>query len=127
MPFYFFRWTKIKKLNSPRSFCSLFVMSDRLYLIGGVESLFKNTKSSSSMACIDIWNTNSLKWDSFLKLMIPRHGHTVAYIGTQIFIIGGVTTSYMKCLSNVECFCAQRSNCTFIFDLLLKKKPMRNN
>ncbi|KAJ8967804.1 hypothetical protein NQ317_013592 [Molorchus minor] len=34
---------------------------------------------------------------------IPRHGHAVAYLGTQIFVTGGVTTIYRRALSSIEC------------------------
>jgi hypothetical protein len=84
-------------------------MSDNLYLIGGAGPKYKEVKSICSVGNVDVWDTSDMTWKTILGLTIPRHGHTVAYIGTQIFIMGGVTTIYMRCLSNVECFCWKRS------------------
>ncbi|KAJ3626674.1 hypothetical protein MTP99_017153 [Tenebrio molitor] len=103
------QWTKIRKLNSPRCFSCMFVMSDNLYLIGGAGPKYKEVKSICSVGNVDVWDTSDMTWKTILGLTIPRHGHTVAYIGTQIFIMGGVTTIYMRCLSNVECFCWKRN------------------
>lgn len=102
------QWTKIKKLNSPRCFACMFVMADNLYLIGGTGQKLKEFKSTTSVSYVDIWDSSSMSWKNIIGLTIPRHGHAVAYVGTQIFIMGGVTTIYMRCLSNVECFCWKR-------------------
>lgn len=41
-------------------------------------------------------------------MSMPRHGHALAYLGTQLIIIGGVTTIYMRALNNVESYCCER-------------------
>lgn len=88
----------------------MFVMSDTLYIIGGIGQKFKEFTSTGSIGYVDIWDSSNMSWKTIAELTIPRHGHVVAYVGTQIFIIGGVTTIYMRCLSNVECFCWKRGN-----------------
>lgn len=83
-------------------------MSDRLYLIGGAGKIKIKDKTTSSVKEIDIWNEDTREWEYKTEMAIPRHGHCVAYLGTQILIIGGVTTVYMRALSNTECYCTSR-------------------
>lgn len=86
----------------------MFVMSDTLYLIGGAERKHKKEKEAHSITNVDVWDIKSAEWKSFTELEIARHGHSIAYLGTQILIIGGVTTVYMRALSSIECFCCER-------------------
>ncbi|KAK9732272.1 Kelch motif [Popillia japonica] len=102
------QWTEINRLRFPRCFSSLFSMSDRLYLIGGAGKIKIKDKTTSSVKEIDIWNEDTREWEYKTEMAIPRHGHCVAYLGTQILIIGGVTTVYMRALSNTECYCTSR-------------------
>lgn len=92
----------------------MFVISDRLYLIGGAGRMTEKDKTTTSLGTIDVWDVNTANWQNLTEMAIPRHGHAVAYLGTQILIIGGVTTIYMRALSNVECFCNQRGALIFI-------------
>lgn len=85
-------------------------MSNKLYLIGGAGRMHAKDKTTTSLASIDLWNSNVKEWEKISEMTIPRHGHAVAYLGTQILIIGGVTTIYMRALSNIECFCGSRGN-----------------
>nr|CAI5867220.1 unnamed protein product [Callosobruchus analis] len=102
-------WTKISHpLNFPRCFSSCIVMCDMLYAIGGAGKTPENKKNTTSIGSVDIWNDKKKCWQKITELNIPRHGHVVAYLGTQILVIGGVTTTYSRALSNVECFCSQR-------------------
>nr|CAH7721510.1 unnamed protein product [Callosobruchus chinensis] len=103
------QWTKISHpLNFPRCFSSCIVMCDMLYAIGGAGKTPENKKNTTSLGSVDIWNDKKKCWQKITELNIPRHGHVVAYLGTQILVIGGVTTTYSRALSNVECFCSQR-------------------
>ncbi|KAJ8945183.1 hypothetical protein NQ314_009296, partial [Rhamnusium bicolor] len=86
----------------------MFVMSDRLYIIGGAGKTSERDKSTTSVGDIDVWDGNRFEWRNVTEMHIPRHGHSVAYLGTQILITGGVTTTYRRALSNTECFCSQR-------------------
>lgn len=84
-------------------------MGERLYLIGGAaKSSDQDDKKTVSIGDLDMWDPKNLKWKSVTKMHIPRHGHSVAGLGTQILVVGGVTTAYQKVLNNVECFCSQR-------------------
>jgi Kelch motif len=104
----FFRWTEITQLRFPRCFSCMFTMSDQLYLIGGAGKIDDKQKTTTSCADIDIWDYKTMEWKHHTDMAIPRHGHSVAYLGTQILIIGGVTTVYMRSLSNAECYCTER-------------------
>lgn len=84
-------------------------MNDKLYLIGGAGKMSDNERTTSSLGAIDIWDSKDREWKLQTELLIPRHGHSVAYLGTQILIIGGVTTVYMRALSNTECYCCERN------------------
>lgn len=84
------------------------MLSDKVYIIGGAGKTFKNEKLNTSIPSIDMWNEEKSEWLSITNLNIPRHGHALAYFGTQIFIIGGVTTLYGRALSDIECFCSER-------------------
>lgn len=84
-------------------------MGERLYLIGGAgKSSDKDNQETISIGDIDMWDPKSVEWKTVTMMHIPRHGHSVARLGTQILVVGGVTTTYKKVLSNIECFCSQR-------------------
>nr|XP_022918626.1 uncharacterized protein LOC111427625 isoform X3 [Onthophagus taurus] len=102
------QWTEISRIRFPRCFATLFSMSDKLYLIGGAGKTNDRDKTTSSVKEIDLWNEELREWECKTEMSIPRHGHCVAYLGTQILIIGGVTTVYMRALSNTECYCTSR-------------------
>lgn len=87
-------------------------MDDSLYLIGGAGRISDKDKTTTSVEAIDVWCNKDKEWRLLTEMAIPRHGHAVAYIGTQILMIGGVTTVYMRALSNVECYCVER--CTWV-------------
>lgn len=89
-------------------------MSNRLYLIGGAGKTNEYDKSTSSVKDVDVWNEEHLRWEYKTEMSIPRHGHSVAYVGTQLLIIGGVTTVYMRALSNTECYCTNRGKMTMV-------------
>ncbi|XP_045785830.1 uncharacterized protein LOC123881201 [Maniola jurtina] len=101
-------WTEIHSLRFPRCFATLFSMNDKLYIIGGAGKMSDKDKTPSSVGAIDVWNWKERQWKLETEMSIPRHGHALAYLGTQLIIIGGVTTIYMRALSNVESFCCER-------------------
>ncbi|CAK1581741.1 unnamed protein product [Parnassius mnemosyne] len=101
-------WTEIYSLRFPRCFSTLFAMNDKLYIIGGAGKISEKDKTPSSVGAIDVWDWKERVWKQETELSIPRHGHALAYLGTQLIIIGGVTTIYMRALSNVESFCCER-------------------
>lgn len=57
-----------------------------------------------------MWIEEKFEWLPVTELSIARHGHALAYLGTQLFIIGGVTTIYGRALNDIECFCCERGN-----------------
>lgn len=96
------------RLRLPRCFASFSAINNNLYVIAGAgrnSSMLTNTVSLSS---VDIWNTETNTWEEHAQMEVARHGHTTAYLGTQMLIIGGVTTVYMRSLSSIECFCTSR-------------------
>ncbi|CAH2073575.1 unnamed protein product, partial [Iphiclides podalirius] len=101
-------WTEIYSLRFPRCFATLFAMNDKLFIIGGAGKITEKDKTPSSVGAIDIWDWKERVWKQETEMSIPRHGHALAYLGTQLIIIGGVTTIYMRALSNVESFCCER-------------------
>ncbi|XP_045532147.1 uncharacterized protein LOC123719519 isoform X4 [Pieris brassicae] len=101
-------WTEIHSLRFPRCFATLFSMNDKLYIIGGAGKMSDKDKTPSSVGAIDVWDWKERQWKQETEMSIPRHGHALAYLGTQLIIIGGVTTIYMRALSNVESFCCER-------------------
>ncbi|XP_052737831.1 uncharacterized protein LOC112047458 [Bicyclus anynana] len=102
------QWTEIHSLRFPRCFATLFSMNDKLYIIGGAGKVSDKDKTPSSVGALDVWNWKERQWKLETEMSIPRHGHALAYLGTQLIIIGGVTTIYMRALSNVESFCCER-------------------
>ncbi|XP_065155691.1 uncharacterized protein [Atheta coriaria] len=102
------QWTDMPRLRLPRCFASFSAINNNLYVIAGAgrnSSMLTNTVSLSS---VDIWNTQTNTWEEHAQMEVARHGHTTAYLGTQMLIIGGVTTVYMRSLSSIECFCTSR-------------------
>ncbi|XP_072393061.1 uncharacterized protein [Diabrotica undecimpunctata] len=101
------QWTRIQyPLRYPRCFFSMIVLSQKIYIIGGAK------KSSECDICstgdVDVWKHNKLEWVIVTNMNIPRHGHAISYLGTQILVVGGVTSIYGRALNNIECFCCQR-------------------
>ncbi|XP_060810818.1 uncharacterized protein LOC106137997 [Amyelois transitella] len=101
-------WTEIHSLRFPRCLATLFVMNDKLYIIGGAGKKSDKDKTASSVGAIDSWDWDAREWKPETEMSIPRHGHALAYLGTQLIIIGGMTTVYMRALSNVESYCCER-------------------
>ncbi|XP_041976877.1 uncharacterized protein LOC121731508 isoform X2 [Aricia agestis] len=102
------QWTEIQSLRFPRCFASLFAMNDKLYIIGGAGKITDNDQTPSSVSAVDVWDWGTREWRLETEMSIPRHGHALAYLGTQLIIVGGVTTIYMRALNNVESFCFER-------------------
>ncbi|XP_045445718.1 uncharacterized protein LOC123653779 [Melitaea cinxia] len=102
------QWTEIHSLRFPRCFATLFSMNDKLYIIGGAGKITNKDKTASSVGAIDAWDWKERRWKLETEMSIPRHGHALAYLGTQLIIIGGVTTIYMRALGNVESYCCER-------------------
>lgn len=88
----------------------MFVISNQLYIIGGVSNII-NAKATecTSLGQIDVWNQSLNDWEYVTELAIARHCHCVTSLGSQIFIIAGITKNYSKTLSSTECFCTERS------------------
>ncbi|XP_026724594.1 uncharacterized protein LOC113491689 isoform X3 [Trichoplusia ni] len=101
-------WTEIHSLRFPRCFSTMFAMNDKLYIIGGAGKISDKDKTASSVGAIDVWDWKLREWKHETEMSMPRHGHALAYLGTQLIIIGGVTTIYMRALNNVESFCCER-------------------
>ncbi|CAG9783879.1 unnamed protein product [Diatraea saccharalis] len=81
-------WTEIHSLRFPRCFATLFAMNDRLYIVGGAGKMSDKDKTASSVGAIDIWDWKGREWKLETEMSIPRHGHALAYLGTQLIIIG---------------------------------------
>ncbi|XP_075969781.1 uncharacterized protein LOC142972487 isoform X2 [Anticarsia gemmatalis] len=101
-------WTEIHSLRFPRCFSTMFAMNDKLYIVGGAGKVSEKDKTASSVGAIDAWDWKEREWRQETEMSMPRHGHALAYLGTQLIIIGGVTTIYMRALNNVESFCCER-------------------
>ncbi|XP_062526465.1 uncharacterized protein LOC101738452 isoform X2 [Bombyx mori] len=101
-------WTEIHNLRFPRCFTTLFSMNDKLYIVGGAGKISEKEKTPSSVGAIDAWDWKERAWKLETEMSMPRHGHALAYLGTQLIIIGGVTTIYMRALNNVESYCCER-------------------
>ncbi|CAB3242471.1 unnamed protein product [Arctia plantaginis] len=101
-------WTEIHSLRFPRCFSTMFAMNDKLYIVGGAGKVSEKDKTASSVGAIDVWDWKERQWRQETEMSMPRHGHALAYLGTQLIIIGGVTTIYMRAINNVESFCCER-------------------
>ncbi|XP_078044683.1 uncharacterized protein LOC144474074 [Augochlora pura] len=95
-------WLRAVSLRLPRCFASFYVVADCLYVIGGAST---TEITAQSINDVDVWDEEGRVWKELTKMTIARHGHSVGSIGEQLLIIGGVTTVFMKTLSNVECYC----------------------
>ncbi|XP_050512939.1 uncharacterized protein LOC126888626 [Diabrotica virgifera virgifera] len=101
------QWTRVQYLlRYPRCFFSMIVLSQKMYIIGGARKA--SEYGSCSTGDVDVWKENKLEWVMVTNMNIPRHGHAVSYLGTQILVVGGVTSIYGRALNNIECFCCQR-------------------
>ncbi|XP_018896726.2 uncharacterized protein [Bemisia tabaci] len=102
-------WTQCSPLRFPRCFGVLFPKGDSLYFIGGAGRQNEKETTTYSISAIDSWDDLKKEWYLETEMAIPRHGHSVCYLGSQILILGGVTTTRMCALSNVESWCPQSS------------------
>lgn len=97
-------------LPFPRCFGAMLVLSNQLYVVGGAGSFNKaQGMSDSSLGVIEVWNQSLNDWEYITELAIARHCHCLAALGSQIFVIGGLTKNYTQTLNSVECFCTERS------------------
>ncbi|XP_069703946.1 uncharacterized protein [Periplaneta americana] len=101
-------WINYQSLRFPRCFGRLSVLRETLYLLGGAGRISESERTTNSVGDIDVWDAESRQWCLKTEMKTPRHGHSVAILGTQILIIGGVTTVQMCALNKVECFCCER-------------------
>ncbi|KAJ0180647.1 hypothetical protein K1T71_004051 [Dendrolimus kikuchii] len=115
-------WTEIHSLRFPRCFATLFAINDKLYIVGGAGKMSEKEKTASSVGAIDVWDWKDREWKQETEMSMPRHGHALAYLGTQLIIIGGVTTIYMRALNNVESFCCER--CAWIRGVATLPSPL---
>lgn len=47
-------------------------------------------KTASSVGAIDVWDWKERQWRQETDMAMPRHGHALAYLGTQLIIIGKI-------------------------------------
>lgn len=104
------QWTEIAyPLRFARCFAQMLVISDKMYIVGGAGRSVTLEKLTASAGSVDIWNDKQCQWENVSELSIPRHGHSLGYLGIQMVVLGGVSTLYNRALSNTECFCTLRS------------------
>lgn len=65
-------------------------LNDDLYYIGGAGTQTYDYKNIISSAAVDIWDIKHKDWNLLGELQLPRHGHSICYLGTQIFIVGAL-------------------------------------
>ncbi|KAH9637908.1 hypothetical protein HF086_013394 [Spodoptera exigua] len=81
-------WTEIHSLRFPRCFSTMFAMNDKLYIVGGAGKVSDKEQTVTSVGAIDVWDWKLRKWRQETEMSMPRHGHALAYLGTQLIIIG---------------------------------------
>uniref|UniRef100_A0A161M618 Kelch-like protein 40b isoform x4 n=1 Tax=Triatoma infestans TaxID=30076 RepID=A0A161M618_TRIIF len=86
-------WLRSAPLRFGRSFSTLINYEDSLHIIGG--AVVKNDELISTDS-IDVWDDRQGKWKLKANMAVPRHGHVVALLGSQMLMIGGSTTKYVK-------------------------------
>ncbi|XP_073985240.1 uncharacterized protein isoform X2 [Rhodnius prolixus] len=95
-------WLRSAPLRFGRGFSTLINYEDSLHIIGG--AIVKNDELISTDS-IDVWDDRQGKWKLKANMAIPRHGHVVAVLGSQMLMIGGSTTKYVKSLNQVDSWC----------------------
>lgn len=75
------RWRLTTPLKFPRTFARLMVENEKLYIIGGAGCTHRKSSAKSSVQDIDVWDDATQQWSPKAHLAIPRHGHSVAYLG----------------------------------------------
>lgn len=53
-----------------------------------ISNILVQDKTASSVGAIDVWDWKDREWKLETEMSIPRHGHALAYLGTQLIIIG---------------------------------------
>ncbi|CAB0009089.1 unnamed protein product, partial [Nesidiocoris tenuis] len=97
-------WFKKSSLRFGRAFASLVTYENQLFLVGGVANENGGIVSNDH---VDVWNEECASWRLKGHIDVPRHGHTVAFIGSFMVLLGGVTTKNIEKLSQVEAFCVK--------------------
>lgn len=75
------RWIPGKLLHFPICFGQLFAKYDTLYVIGGAGRKSERDQNTASIGTIHAWNEEAQEWSLRTELAIPRHNHSVSYLG----------------------------------------------
>ncbi|XP_046369558.2 kelch-like protein diablo [Haliotis rufescens] len=97
------RWLGKNPLPGPRCHAGLVEVKDTLYLVGG-STFYDDSDAITSLDAILRLDDDHDRWDRVQTLRVPRHDAGVTAIGTQIYIVGGVTSSDNHALADVEVF-----------------------
>lgn len=99
-------WMAKSPLRFGRAFGRLVSLKGNLYLAGGASK--RSSTAATSTPSIDIWDERNKEWKLKTEMSIPRHNHSVAFVGSQMVILGGTTTMSMRCVTTVESWCVNR-------------------
>ncbi|KAF6206194.1 hypothetical protein GE061_017423 [Apolygus lucorum] len=95
-------WSKKPCLRFGRAFASLATYEDYLFLVGGITSENGGIASNDH---IDVWDSETGVWKLKGNIDLPRHGHSVAFLGSLMILMGGVSTTNVKGLNQVDSLC----------------------
>jgi len=80
--FFFIRWSQCAEMPEARAFHSMLSFKQRLYTIAGAALGVKKERKSTSLSSLIVLDSKSQCWRPLGHLKEPRHGHSIAFIGT---------------------------------------------
>ncbi|AYN64594.1 hypothetical protein OPVA028 [Orthopoxvirus Abatino] len=104
------KWKTVTNMSSLKSEVSTCVNDGKLYVIGGLEF-------SISTGVAEYLKHGTSKWIRLPNLITPRYSGASVFVNDDIYVMGGVYTTYEKyvVLNDMECFTKNR---------WIKKSPM---
>ncbi|KAK7103055.1 hypothetical protein V1264_021184 [Littorina saxatilis] len=97
------RWTSRNNLPTPRCHAGLAECVGKLYLVGG-STFPAESPTVCSLPSVLRYDELDDRWDTIQTLQTPRHDMGITVLGCRIFIVGGVSSTENKVLSDVECY-----------------------
>ncbi|MFN8445344.1 MAG: kelch repeat-containing protein [Caldilineaceae bacterium] len=79
-------WQLVTKLDVPRAFLGAAIIDNKLYVIGGSDGQHNSNLTK-------VYDLTSNQWKALAPLPTPRHGFSLVYDGSALYVMGGDETN----------------------------------
>nr|Q25386.1 RecName: Full=Beta-scruin [Limulus polyphemus]CAA87589.1 beta scruin [Limulus polyphemus] len=109
------KWYRKPPLPCPRAFASATTQNKKIWIWGGASLSEGGTLASTTS--VDIWDPKKGRFEQHLIFDSPKHCLAVTKAGTQVFIIGGMSSKENSSLAEVQVYDRKRDilqKCAFL-------------